>query len=118
MLAVFYLYQFKANMPEEVTQNAVEDSISEERSSLINTESLPLSRKNDDPSANNHDVEEPADVHDEETEKNVALLLGHQLNGKGFFEGFAYIWGLWTSRPYIGVNGYGWMFKLVLWCLR
>ena len=105
-------------MPEEVTQNAVEDSISEERSSLIKIESLPLSRKDNEPSANNHDVEEPSDVHDEDTEKNVVLLLSQHLDGKGLWEGFAYIWRQWTNRPYIRVNGFGWMFKLGLWCLR
>ena len=105
-------------MPAEVTNAAVEVSILEVRSGLIKIDSLTLSRKNDEPSVNDDEAEESPIVHNEETEKNIVLLLSQQLDGKGLWEGFAYIWGQWTSRPYNKVNGYGWMFKLVLWCLR
>ena len=103
-------------MPEEGTKSAVEDLCLEE--SLIKIESLPLSCENTEPSANDHEVEESLGVHDEETEKNVALFLSRQLDSKEFVEAFSYIWGQWTSRPHIGVTGFGWIFKLVLWCLR
>ena len=101
-----------------MTNNAIEDLCLEERSSLIKIETLPSTHENIKPAANDHEVEESPSVHDEETEKNDALLLKQHLDGKGLCEGFVYIWGQWTSRPYIRVNGCGWMFKLVLWCLR
>ena len=105
-------------MSEGVTKNAVEDLCLEERSTLIKIEALPSTSENNKPADNDHEVEESPSVHGENTEKNDARLLSQQLDETGLWEGFVYIWGQWTSRPYIGVNGFGWMFKLVLWCLR
>ena len=51
-------------------------------------------------------------------ENNVRLFLHEQLRSLTFFESFAYIWEQWTSRPHVKVEGYGWIFKLLLWCLR
>ena len=105
-------------MHEEARKSAGEDSSLEERSNLIKIVSLPSTSENNEPAANDHDVESSSNEQNIKTEKNIAILLSQKLDKKGFSEGFSYIWGQWTSRPYIKVNGLGWMFKLVLWCLR
>ena len=112
----FDLLQF--NMHEEVTKSAGEDPSLEERSNLIKIVSLPSTSETNEPASNDQDVESSSSDQNIKTEKNAVLLLSQQLDRKGFCEGFAYIWGQWTSRPYIKVNGFGWIFKLVLWCLR
>ena len=105
-------------MHEEVTKRAVEEATLEERSNLIQLVSSPSSCENDKPTSNDHEVKESSSVHNIKTEKNAGLFLSDKLDKEGFCEGFDFILGQWTGRPYIGVNGYGWMFKLVLWCLR
>ena len=106
-------------MHEETTKNAAEEVTLEERSNLIQSVSSPSSYKPASDS-NDHEVKEPssASVHNDKTEKNVGLFLSKTLDKKVFCEGFVYVRGQWTSRSDIGVNGYGWIFKLVLWCFR
>ena len=50
--------------------------------------------------------------------KDPALHLAEKLDEKDFSEGFSFIWNQWTSKPYVKVEGLGWLFKLFLWCLR
>ena len=71
------------NMPEEVTINSVENQSFEERLSLIKIVSLPLpsSCENNEPAANDHEVEKSSDVNNEET-KNVGVFLSMQLDLK------------------------------------
>ena len=104
-------------MSEEVIKSADENPSLGERSNLIKIVSLPSTSENIGPAAN--DVEETSSsVKNIKTKTNVELFLSQQLDRKGFFEGFVFIWGQYISRPYIQVNGFGWIFKLVLWCLR
>ena len=46
------------------------------------------------------------------------IYLSKQLDEKSFSDGASFIWRQWTSRPHIQVSGFGWIFKLFLWCLR
>merc|ERR1711971_696130 len=48
---------------------------------------------------------------------NVPKFLSGQLDSLEFFESFAYIWEQWRSRPYLKVEGIGWIFKFLLWFL-
>jgi len=48
---------------------------------------------------------------------NVPNFLEDQFEDKSFFESFSFLWKQWTSRPHIEVEGLGWTFKLLLWCL-
>ena len=50
--------------------------------------------------------------------KDPALHLAEELDIKDFSGGFSFIWNQWTSKPYVKVEGWGWLFKLFLWCLR
>ena len=50
--------------------------------------------------------------------ENVGIILSKQLDEGGFREGSVFIWGQWTSRSDIKLEGFGWIFKLVFWCLR
>ena len=104
-------------MHEEATKSAVEEATLEKRSNLIQLVFSPSSCENDKPASNDHEVEESC-VHKIKTEKNEGLSLSNKLDKKGFCEGFDYILGQWTGRSDFGLNGYGWIFKLVLWCLR
>ena len=117
----FDLEQFNADadMHEEVRRSVDENATLEERSNFIQLVSVPSSCEDDKPTSDDHDeVEEPSIVHNIKTEKNSGLFLSDKLDKKGFCEGFAYIWGQWTTRSDIGLSGFGWIFKLFLWCLR
>ena len=107
-------------MSEEVIKSSVDVASQEERSNLIKIISLPSSFEDDKSTANNQRVKESSSgsVQNIKTERNVRLLLSQELDKKGFREGFVHIWGQWTSRPYIEVNGFGLIFKFLLWCLR
>ena len=105
-------------MHEEATKGSVEEATFEERSNFIEIVSSPSSCENDEPASNDYKVEESSSVNNIRTEKNAGLFLSKKLDGEGFCEGFAYILRQWTSRSDIGLSGYGWIFKLALWCLR
>ena len=99
-------------MHEEATHCAVEEATLEERSNLIQLVSLPSSCERV------QEVEESSSVHNIKTENDDGLFLSNKLDKEGFCEGFDFILGQWTGKPYIRVNGFGWIFKLVIWCLR
>ena len=97
---------------------SVDDASLEEGSNLIEILSLPSNFEYDKTTANNHKVKESSSDQNIKTEKDVRLFLSQELDGKGFREGFVHIWSQWTKRPYIRVNGSGWIFKFALWILR
>ena len=89
-------------MSDEVTESHAEHLSLEEISSLMKVESLPSSCENG-----------------ENISKNVLLFLSQQLDRKGFIDGFVYIWGQWTNRPFVTpCYSFGCLFKLLLWGLR
>ena len=88
-------------MAQETRQSSVEDTFLEvEGSSLIREEYVPS-----------------IVTVEKFTDENI-FPLSEQLARKGLCEGFVLIWGQWTSRPHITLQGLGWMFKFFLWCLR
>ena len=103
-------------MHKEATKT-VEEATLEERSNLIPLVSAPQSC-DDKPASNDHKVEESSCVHKIKTEINDGLFPSNKLDKEGFCERFDYILVQWIGRSDFGLNGYGWIFKLVLWCLR
>ena len=105
-------------MHEEATKSAFEEATLEERSNLLQPVPLPSNYENNKPASNDIKVEESSCVHKIKTEINDGLFPSNKLDKEGFCERFDYILVQWTGRSDFGLNGYGWIFKLVLWCLR
>ena len=107
-------------MSEEISANKAE------RSRMIKMISTTSSCENDEPAAYDHNFKESSSLplpnkENEGTKivsKDVVSLLSNQLDRKGFCEGIVFLWAHWTSRPYIMVESFGWIFKSVLCCLR
>ena len=49
---------------------------------------------------------------------DASVYLSEKLDKRGFMDGFSFIWMIWTQKPQIQVEGWGWLFKVFLWCLR
>ena len=49
---------------------------------------------------------------------DVSVYLSEKLDTRNFINGFSFIWMKWTEKPHIQVKGWGWLFKVFLWCLR
>ena len=102
-------------MSEEISANKAE------RSRMIKMISTTSSCENDEPVAYDHTFLPLPNKENEGTKivsKDVVSLLSNQLDRKGFCEGIVFLWAHWTSRPYIMVESFGWIFKSVLCCLR
>ena len=50
--------------------------------------------------------------------QDVSVYLSEKLDNRNFSDGFSFIWIKWTQKPNIQVKGWGWLFKMFLWCLR
>ena len=60
---------------------------------------------------------ESSNVKDNKTVKNVGLFLSEQLDGKGLYEGFVFLWRQWFDTDIV-MKGYRSLFKFVLCCIR
>lgn len=119
------LIQSSTSVPSEETGNISYDNENDDQAAYDHepysvsgeeTESITNNNDNGGQAADGRDVDEPSRAANSETEetknKDVLLFLSDMLEKKGMGEGFDFVWEQWE------VEGFGWIIKLLIWCLR